>query len=129
MTIRAPASCGWDVPLEASCYNGWADRVMINDARWVRGAMAYDGDLDAYRAYAINHEVGHALGIRHEPCPASGAPAPVMMQQSWSTSNDDLHLLDPQTIPADGNVSWPIPTLSRTRHRARGGSSAPSPAG
>ena len=42
--------------------------------------------------------------MRHEPCPAPGNPAPVMMQQSWSTSNDDLSLLDPQTIPRDGNV-------------------------
>ena len=27
-----------------------------------------------------------------------------MMQQSWSTSDDDLSLLDPQTIPRDGNT-------------------------
>jgi hypothetical protein len=27
-----------------------------------------------------------------------------MMQQSWSTSDDDLSILDPQTIPHDGNV-------------------------
>ena len=104
MTIRAPDQCGWDIPLEASCYNGWAGRVYINDARWTRGAMSYNGDLDAYRSYAVNHEVGHALGMRHEACPAAGAPAPVMMQQSWSTSDDDLSLLDPQTIPRDGNT-------------------------
>ena len=66
--------------------------------------MSFNGDLDAYRSYAVNHEVGHALGMRHQPCPASGAPAPVMMQQSWSTSDDDLSMLDPQTIPHDGNV-------------------------
>lgn len=104
MTIRAADQCGWDIPLEASCYNGWAGRVFINDARWTRGAMSYNGDLDSYRSYAVNHEVGHALGMRHEACPATGAPAPVMMQQSWSTSDDDLSLLDPQTIPRDGNV-------------------------
>jgi hypothetical protein len=102
LTIRG--SCGWEVPLEASCYNGWAGRVFINDARWVRGAMSFNGDLAAYRAYAVNHEVGHALGNGHQPCPAQGAPAPVMMQQSWSTSDDDLSLLDPQRIPRDGNV-------------------------
>ena len=104
MTIRLPEHCGWDTPLEASCYNGWAGRVFINEARWTRGAMAFNGDLESYRSYAVNHEVGHALGMRHEACPASGAPAPVMMQQSWSTSDDDLSLLDPQTIPRDGNV-------------------------
>lgn len=109
LAIRAPANCGWDIPLEASCFNGWLDRVMINDARWTRGAMSYNGDLDSYRSYAINHEVGHALGNRHQPCPASGAPAPIMMQQSWSTSDDDLAMLDPQTIPLDGHVCLPNP--------------------
>ena len=103
-TIRAPDKCGWDVPLEASCYNGWAGRVFLNDARWVRGAMSFNGDLTSYRSYAVNHEVGHALGQGHQPCPGPGAPAPVMMQQSWSTSDDDLSLLDPQRIPRDGNV-------------------------
>lgn len=104
MTVRSPDQCGWDVPLEASCFNSYAGRVFINDARWVRGAMSYGGDLQSYRYYAVNHEVGHALGNRHEPCPGTGQPAPVMMQQSWSTSDDDLSLLDPQTIPRDGNV-------------------------
>ena len=104
LTVRSPDQCGWEVPLEASCFNGWADRVLINDARWVRGAMSFNGDLTGYRSYAVNHEVGHALGMRHQPCPAGGAPAPVMMQQSWSTSDDDLSILDPQTIPHDGHV-------------------------
>lgn len=129
LAIRAPANCGWDIPLEASCYNGWMDRVMINDARWVRGAMSYDGDLDSYRSYAVNHEVGHALGNRHQPCPESGAPAPIMMQQSWSTSDDDLAILDPQTIPADGNVCvanpYPFPDNTAVPSPAE----SPSPAG
>ena len=107
MTVRA--GCGFDIPLEASCFNRAAGRVFINDARWVRGAMSYEGDLDAYRAYAVNHEVGHALGMRHQPCPTAGAPAPVMMQQSWSVSNDDLNVLDPRTIPKNGKVCKPNP--------------------
>lgn len=106
-TVRA--GCGFDIPLEASCFNAAAARVFINDARWVRGAMSYNADLDSYRAYAINHEVGHALGMAHQPCPAAGAPAPVMMQQSWSVSNNDLSVLDPQAIPKDGKVCKPNP--------------------
>ena len=127
--IRAPANCGWDIPLEASCYNGWMDRVLINDARWARGAMSYNGDLDAYRSYAVNHEVGHALGNRHQPCPANGAPAPIMMQQSWSTSDDDLAQLDPQTIPADGNVCVANPYPFPDNTAVPSPTQAPSPAG
>jgi hypothetical protein len=105
LTLRAPGLCGWEIALEASCYNRWADhRVMINDARWVRGATAYAGNLQAYRVYAINHEVGHALGHGHQPCPRTGALAPIMMQQSWGIANNDLNPLNPDLIPADGQV-------------------------
>ena len=105
MTVRQPQNCGWDVPLEASCYNQADGRVFINDARWARGAVSFNGDLGSYRVYAINHEVGHALGNHHEPCGQNGGLAPVMMQQSWSTSDDDLNLIDPQgPVPADDKV-------------------------
>lgn len=96
--------CGWSIQLESSCYFRGDSRVIINDARWNRGAVSYHGDLGSYRTYAINHEVGHALGYQHQPCGENGGLAPVMMQQSWSTSNDELAALDPQTIPADGFV-------------------------
>lgn len=107
MTIRT--MCGFDIPLESSCFNGSAGRVMINVARWTRGAETYGGDLADYRVYAINHEVGHALGFGHEPCKANGDPAPVMMQQSWSVSNDQLNFLNPQLIPRNGAVCAPNP--------------------
>jgi hypothetical protein len=105
MTVRQPQNCGWQIQLEASCYNRLDARVFINDARWMRGAVSYNGDLGLYRVYAINHEVGHALGYHHKPCGMDGGLAPVMMQQSWSTSDDDLANLNPGgPVTADGKV-------------------------
>ncbi len=104
MTIRDPSLCGYSTPLEASCYNRTVGRVMINNARWTRGAVSFNGDLGLYRVYAVNHEVGHALGFGHQFCTENGGLAPVMMQQSFSTSNDELHLLDPQSVAADHRV-------------------------
>jgi hypothetical protein len=65
-----------------SCFNG--GRAVINSDRWLLGADTYAGDLAAYRAYVVNHEVGHSLGHGHRGCPAPGAPAPVMVQQTKS---------------------------------------------
>lgn len=63
-----------------SCFmNG---RSVLNWYRWRHGASAYGDDLERYRAYMINHEVGHALGRGHASCPGSGRPAPIMMQQT-----------------------------------------------
>jgi hypothetical protein len=58
-------------------------RAILNYFRWKRGANSYRGDLDRYRIYLVNHEVGHALGhSAHRACPAAGARAPLMMQQT-----------------------------------------------
>ena len=65
MTVRA--LCGYEQQIETSCSGrpNDGDRVVLNVARWVRGDVAYIGDLAAYRIYMINHEVGHALSHMH----------------------------------------------------------------
>jgi hypothetical protein len=116
MTVRE--GCGYEIQLEASCYNPAYNqnqpRVLINEARWVRGAMPFQGDIGSYRQYLINHEVGHAIGYqRHEPCSENGALAPVMMQQTFSTNDNDASRFDPETVHPDGKTCrfnpWPYP--------------------
>lgn len=77
-----------------SCANG--DRAVLNAARWLTGTRSYDRQLEAYRAYLVNHEVGHTLGFGHVQCPGPGKPAPLMLQQ---------------TISLDGCAAnpWPYP--------------------
>ncbi|WP_298176263.1 DUF3152 domain-containing protein [Saccharomonospora sp.] len=109
--------CGTAIGYESSCRLATPDgsRVVINLARWVRGAMAFNGDLGSYRQYVINHEVGHALGSGHVGCPEDGALAPVMMQQTFGVANDYVAMLnddhggDVGTVPADGKVCRPNP--------------------
>ncbi|MGY1693440.1 MULTISPECIES: DUF3152 domain-containing protein [unclassified Geodermatophilus] len=77
-----------------SCRYG--ERAVINLARWETAVPHYDGDVATYRQYVVNHEVGHALGNGHQPCPGPGQPAPVMQQQ---------------TLRLDGCTrnAWPFP--------------------
>lgn len=113
MTVRE--NCGYDIELEASCYNSATGRVYLNLARWVRGARSFQGDIGSYRQYLVNHEVGHAIGYpAHEPCPADGALAPIMMQQTFGVNNGDIHQLDPVGVVPDNDDTcrynaWPFP--------------------
>jgi hypothetical protein len=72
--------CGERTSGYTSCRNG--DQVVLNVARWADGVPGHGGGLAAYRAYMVNHEVGHRLGRGHELCPGPGRPAPVMQQQT-----------------------------------------------
>jgi len=67
----------------AGRYSCFSDgRAVVNADRWLDGAASYAGDLAGYRTYVVNHEVGHGLGRGHRSCPAAGAAAPVMSQQT-----------------------------------------------
>jgi len=78
-----------------SCRHG--DDVILNSDRWTLQTPTFT-DVAAYRAYLVNHEVGHFLGHGHRQCGGKGEVAPVMMQQSkglagcqpnaWPTSGE-----------------------------------------
>ncbi|MFI5777737.1 DUF3152 domain-containing protein [Nocardia sp. NPDC051570] len=109
------SACGFEIPIDSSCYNSDLDRVVLSEVRWVRGAVSFEGDIGSYRQYQINHEVGHAIGYHeHQPCETDGALAPVMMQQTFGTRNNDIAALDPEgVVPMDGKKCrfnpWPYP--------------------
>ena len=117
MTLRE--GCGYEIPdrdvlLQPGLRPDNQPRVFINEARWVRGAVPFQGDVGSYRQYLVNHEVGHAIGYqRHEPCDENGALAPVMMQQTFSTSDNDDARFDPEWVKPDGKTCrfnpWPYP--------------------
>lgn len=69
-----------DIGGPLSCRSG--PYAVLNHHRWVEGHPDYHGDLTGYRRYVVNHEVGHLLGLGHVECPGTGAPAPVMLQQT-----------------------------------------------
>jgi hypothetical protein len=85
IVLATPATVdGLCLPLDTaglySCHQGGT--VALNSERWLHGTVDWPGPLVEFRHYAVNHEVGHAIGHGHDTCPGAGQPAPVMMQQS-----------------------------------------------
>jgi len=69
--------------------NGWlscrrGSSVYLNVNRWKDAVPHWGSTISEYRAYLVNHEVGHVLGFGHVDCPGAGRPAPVMQQQTKS---------------------------------------------
>ena len=90
-----------------SCWN--AGRSVLNLKRWRLGDDSYGKDVDLYRVYQINHEVGHGLGHQHRSCPGKNERAPVMVQQTLSLG------------AASRGRTRPGTERARTRHAAGAG--------
>lgn len=78
---------------QVSCWND--GRSVLNFRRWALGDDSYGKDIERYRVYQVNHEVGHGLGHGHVSCPGAGKRAPIMVQQ---------------TLSLGGCTPWPYPS-------------------
>jgi hypothetical protein len=88
--------------------------VALNADRWREATPEWPADLASYRQMLVNHEVGHLLGMHHpDPqCPAPGAPAPVMAQQSTELPDTGC-LPNPWPLPQEIDCAAAIPPEER----------------
>lgn len=92
--------------ISLSCYDPGAHKIMINLKNWLGGSKS-TLPLERYRTYVINHEVGHALGLDHNVCPAPGQPGSVMQQMTKGP--DHVAPCQENDLPRDDeldNAKW-----------------------
>ncbi len=88
-----------------SCWRAGVNDIVVNLANWTGGSRSRL-PLDRYRTYVICHEVGHSLGLDHQPCPAAECrrrgmrvcPASVMMQMTRG----------PEHVSPCAESEWPL---------------------
>ncbi len=93
----------------SACSAQWSCRVgryvVINQTRWLEASAPWrrrGGTVRDYRHLVVNHETGHWLGHGHRSCPAPGALAFAMMQQSIELGGCRIN---PWPRPAE----WSVP--------------------
>lgn len=73
----AAACAPWGTTGKYGCRTGPV--AMVNLGWWTTPPPWWGGDVEGWRRRAVNHEIGHLLGLRgHPPCPGPDRPLPVM---------------------------------------------------